>query len=235
MTARILLFDIDGTLVHAGGAGRRALERAMEDHFGGHVRAREAYLAEMKLDGMTDRLIVREAMASLGVAFDDTTCDRVLETYVRHLEEEIRSPSYRVLPGVSSLLAALDRRGALVGLCTGNVVRGARIKLARGGLDRYFGWGAGDIYGFAADGEARELIVRAALRRASERLGRTVDPRDTLVVGDTPRDIEAAQAAGCRVLAVATGRFGIDELRTCGADVVLPTLDGAHVPDVLLG
>ncbi len=235
MPGRVLLFDIDGTLVSAGGAGRRALEQAMEHHLGGAVRPQEAWLTGMKLDGMTDRLIVREAMMAVGHPFDEALCDRVLDTYAERLQREIEGPGYAVLPGVAALLAELGRREAVMGLCTGNILRGARIKLARGGVDRYFGFGPGDVYGFASDGEARELIVSAALRRASARLGRNLSPREALVIGDTPRDIAAARAAGCPVLAVATGRFALEALRAEGADFVLPTLEGASVADLLLG
>ncbi|HET6923731.1 MAG TPA: HAD hydrolase-like protein, partial [Anaeromyxobacteraceae bacterium] len=134
-----------------------------------------------------------------------------------------------------ALLEALRRRGATMGLCTGNVEEGARLKLARGGLDGFFGWGEEAICGFAADGEARELIVEAALRRASRRLGRTVRPDAALVIGDTPRDVEAAHRVGVPVLAVATGRFSVEELRACGAERVLPTLEGRGVAGLVLG
>lgn len=228
---RILLFDVDGTLVHAGGAGRRAVGRALLLHVG----RIDGSLAGMRLDGMTDRLIVREVMQALGRPFDQAVCDRVLSDYVRFLREEIHGPGYRVLPGVAALLGALAERGATMGLCTGNVEEGARLKLARGGLDGYFGWGEEAICGFAADGEARERIVEAALRRASRRLGRPVRPGEALVIGDTPRDVEAAHRVGVPVLGVATGRFSAEELRDCGADRVLPSLEGEGVPDVVLG
>jgi len=229
--ARVLLFDVDGTLVHAGGAGRRAVERALTIHVGELDRS----LAGLRLDGMTDRLIVREVLRALGRPFDDALCDRVLGDYVGFLREEIHGPGYRVLPGVAALLAVLRRRGALMGLCTGNVEEGARVKLARGGLDGYFGWGEEAICGFAADGEARERIVEAALRRAARRLGRPVRPDEALVIGDTPLDVEAARRTGVPVLAVATGRFSVEELRACGAEQVLPSLAGEGVAELVLG
>jgi phosphoglycolate phosphatase len=231
----VLLFDIDGTLVHAGGAGRRALEAAMEEHLGGAVRPKEAWLSGMKLDGMTDRRIVREAMIAVGHPFEARLCDRILDSYAMHLAHEIRGPGYEVLPGVVRLLEILSERSAVVGLCTGNILRGARIKLGHGGLDRYFGFGDGDVYGFAADGEAREEIVAAALRRASARVGRAVSPREALVIGDTPRDVSGAHAAGCPALAVATGRFSVEELRATGAERVVATLEGDEVLDFLAG
>jgi len=219
---RVLLFDVDGTLVHAAGAGRRALERVLLAELG----RIDGALAGLRLDGMTDRLIVREVLAALGRPFDDALCDRVLEAYVEVLRTEILGPGFRVLPGVEGLLAGLAGGGATLGLCTGNVPAGARLKLARGGLDHFFEWGPAAIAGFAPDGEARELVVRAALRRASARLGRALGPADALVIGDTPRDVQAARAEGVPVLAVATGRFLADELRDAGADAVLPTLEG---------
>jgi phosphoglycolate phosphatase len=231
----LVLFDIDGTLVHCGGAGRRALEAAMEAHLSSAVRRAEPWLGRLKLDGMTDRLIVREAMGAVGQPFDDDLCDRILGTYADLLATEIAGPGYAVLPGVEALLPALAGRGTAFGLCTGNLARGARIKLARGGLDRWFGFGEGDPNGFAEDGEARELIVRSALRRASALLGRPLAPAEALVVGDTPRDVGAARAAGCPVLAVATGRFGVEELRREGADFTAASLAAPEALALLLG
>jgi phosphoglycolate phosphatase len=227
----VYLFDVDGTLVSAGGAGRRAFERAVLDRCGGAP----APLDGIRLDGMTDRLIVREALRVLGRPFEEAFCDALLDRYVEHLASEIDGPGYAVLPGVVDALDALRARGALVALCTGNVVEGARLKLARGGLDRYFDWGASAVFGFAADGEDRERVVRAALRRASERLRRTVAPAEALVIGDTPRDVSAAHAVGVPVLAVATGRYREAELRDAGAEHVAPTLADATARRVLLG
>jgi phosphoglycolate phosphatase len=231
----LVLFDIDGTLVHAGGAGRRALETAMEAHLGGPVRRQEPWLGRLKLDGMTDRLIVREAMVAVGHSFEEALCDRILATYADRLEHEIAGAGYAVLPGVEATLAALAGRGTAFGLCTGNIARGARIKLARGGIDRWFGFGEADPNGFAEDGEARERIVVAALQRASARLGRPLSPAEALVVGDTPRDVGAARAAGCPVLGVATGRFGVEELRREGADFTAASLAAPEARALLLG
>jgi len=199
------------------------------------VRPEEAWLTGMKLDGMTDRLIVREAMQAVGHPFEEALCDRILESYAERLEVEIHGPGFEVLPGVEALLGQLRARRATVGLCTGNILRGARIKLARGGLDRFFGFHEDDVGGFAGDGEAREHIVLAALRRASARLGRLLAPGEALIVGDTPRDITAARSAGCPVLAVATGRYGVDALRAERADFVVPTLEDGLVRALLLG
>ncbi len=235
MTARlpyaVYLFDIDGTLVNAGGAGRRAFERAVADRCGTDVPA----LTGLRLDGMTDRLIARKALEALGLPHDDAFADEILARYVEHLHREIDGPGYAVLPGVVAILDALHARGALVGLCTGNLVEGARLKLRRGGLERYFDWGASAVCGFAHDGEEREKLVHAALRRAAAHLGAPVTPHEALVVGDTPRDVAAAHHAGCRVLGVATGRYPEAELAACGADHVVPTLEHPEALRVLLG
>ena len=227
----VYLFDVDGTLVSAGGAGRRAFERAVGDH----CEPPDGKLGALRLDGMTDRLIVRETLRLLGRPFDAALCDVLLARYVEHLRAEIHGPGYAVLPGVVDALEALRARGGLVALCTGNVVEGARLKLARGGLDRYFDWGASAVCGFAADGEEREHVVRAALARASARIGRPVAPREALVIGDTPRDVAAAHAVGIPVLGVATGRYAEAELRAAGADHVAASLADACARRVLLG
>jgi len=227
----VYLFDIDGTLVSAGGAGRRAFEKAVAERFG----TLDGLLSGLRLDGLTDRLIVRKALQLLGRPFDDRFCDALLERYVEHLEEEILGPGFAVLPGVVAALDALRDREALLGLCTGNVARGALLKLGRGGLDGYFDFAPGGVFGFAADGEEREKLVHAALRRATARLGRAFAPREALVVGDTPRDVEAAHLAGCPALCVATGRYSEDELRASGADHVVPSLAHPGALRLLLG
>ncbi|HSN93323.1 MAG TPA: HAD family hydrolase [Anaeromyxobacteraceae bacterium] len=227
----VTLFDVDGTLVHAAGAGRRSMERALGERCG----PLDGRLEPLRLDGSTDRLIVRDALGLLGRPFDEATCDAVLDRYLEHLAVEIAAPGYRVLPGVAAALESLRERGAVVGLCTGNVAGGARLKLARGGLDRYFAFDGAGVYGFAADGEARERIVEAALRRASARLARRLDPGEALVVGDTPRDVAAARHAGCPVLAVATGSYGAAELAACGADHVVESLEDPAAVRLLVG
>jgi phosphoglycolate phosphatase-like HAD superfamily hydrolase len=227
----VYLFDVDGTLVDAAGAGRRAFERAVADRCGGV----NGSLAGLRLDGMTDRLIVREALRLLGRPFEDPFCDDLLGRYVEHLATELGGPGYRVLPGVVEALEGLRARGALVALCTGNVVDGARLKLARGGLERYFEWSASAVCGFAADGEERERVVAAALGRAGARLGRAVAPGEALVIGDTPRDVSAAHALGVPVLAVATGRYREEELRATGAEHVAPSLADEAARRVLFG
>jgi phosphoglycolate phosphatase-like HAD superfamily hydrolase len=225
-----LLFDIDGTLVRAGGAGRRAFERALADHAGAPI---DGAIAVLRFDGMTDRGIVRESLALLGRPFGEAACHEILARYVEHLRAEIDGPGFRVLPGVAPLLEGLSARGARFGLCTGNVVEGARLKLGRGRLDGFFDWSEGGTHGFAEDGEARPLVVAAAVRRVGAALGREVRAAEVLVIGDTPRDVLAAHEVGCPALCVATGNFDEAALRDAGADAVVPTLDAPEARALL--
>jgi len=228
-----LLLDIDGTLLRAGGAGRRAIQRALADHAGAPI---DGAIASMAFDGMTDRGIVREALALLRRPWDEAACQAILARYVAHLDGELEpGPGFRVLPGVEPLLQALSARGAAFGLCTGNVVDGARAKLRRAGLERFFDWGPRGMHGFAEDGEARPLVVAAAVRRVSAALGRAVKPGEVLIVGDTPRDVIAAHEVGCPCLCVATGNFDEAALRESGADRVVPTLEAPAALELLLG
>jgi len=215
------LFDIDGTLLRAGGAGRRAFNRAMEELTGPVV----AGVAEMKFDGMTDRLIVREALALSGLAFAEELADALLARYLEHLPGELDSPAFRVLPGAAATLGALRSRGAALGLCTGNLALGARLKLAHAGLDGYFDWSPAGLHGFAEDGEVRAHLVAAAVARVSAALGRSVPPAEVLIIGDTPRDVSAAREVGCRVLCVATGNFDAATLAALHPNAVAETLE----------
>ena len=227
---RLVLWDVDGTLVHCGGAGRRSLERALREE----CRAPQGDLSALRLDGRTDRSIIRLGMALLGGSFSDEACDRVLARYLEALPEELAGPEFRVLPGAVEALRALRAGGVAYGLCTGNVAEGARFKLRRGELEAYFEWGPGAVAGFAGDGEVRTRLVEAALRRAGARLGR-IDPAEVVVVGDTPLDVEAAHGAGCAALGVATGRHGAGDLVASGADHVVESLSAPAALLLLAG
>ncbi len=227
---RLILLDVDGTLVHCGGAGRRSLERVLRDACG----RPQGDLTALRLDGSTDRLIVRHAMELLGHPFTDDACDRALARYLGILPGELADPAFRVLPGVFPALEVLRRGPVAYGLCTGNVKEGARLKLRRGALDGYFEWGPGAVGGFADDGEVRTRLVEAALRRAAARHG-PIEPPEVLVVGDTPLDVAAARDAGCATLGVATGRYRVEELAASGADHVVETLEAPAARILLTG
>lgn len=214
---RVYLFDVDGTLIRTGGAGHRALDRAFEA-----IHGAPGLMSGIRPHGKTDRAICREAFRrNLGRPdVGDVEIDRVLALYLRFLEEEVgRSESYEVIEGVVPLLERLAARGDLLGLATGNIERGARIKIGRGGLDRFFAFG-----GFGDDAEDRSELVRVACRRAAAIAGVPESALETYVVGDTERDVHAAREAGCIAVAVASGWTDEAELRASGADHVLRSL-----------
>jgi phosphoglycolate phosphatase len=215
------LFDVDGTLVHSGGAGVRALGRAFEELYGA-----PGALEGVTLQGRTDYAICREAFRR---GFGRTEVSRseiarLLEVYLQHLEREVQdSPSFEVLPGVVALLEDLAGRGDLLGLATGNIERGARLKIGRGGLNRFFAFG-----GFGDDAEDRADLVRRARSRAENLLGENGDDLQVYVIGDTALDVRAAHAAGCIAVAVATGPHDEKTLRESGAHYVFRTLAEAR-------
>jgi phosphoglycolate phosphatase-like HAD superfamily hydrolase len=230
---RALLWDIDGTLTKSAGAGTRALAGAL------HAKPRSAqHLRGMRLDGMTDRAIVRLLLAaehgdvSLPVeerarAVPGPLIDEVLAQYLLALERECASNSYVAQPGIDELIPRLEQRTDLVlGLCTGNVARGAELKLTATGLWKRFRFG-----GYGSDAEARSEIVQAAWARAQAH-GAT----EGLVIGDTPRDILAAHEAGLPACGVATGRWTVHDLAGHGAECVIESFaDLGRAEEILLG
>ena len=210
---KLLLFDIDGTLVLTGGAGIRALNRAFCQVVG-IVNA----LDGIRLHGKTDPAIVREIFNARGALQNADSYDQILAAYVEFLPEEVqRSENYRVLPGILRFLQDFQGRSDLAfGLATGNVEAGARIKLARGNLNPFFAFG-----GFGSDAENRTELVRRAAHNGSRLAGVTIDPNDIFVIGDTPRDIAAGREAGYRTVGVATSDYSTEDLSAAGADFVL--------------
>jgi phosphoglycolate phosphatase len=219
----LFLWDIDGTLVATGGAGMRALDRACTELFG--IAGLEG---KISAHGKTDPMLIDEIFRRFrGRDAEPHEHDRVLQRYLQHLEAEVaRSERYRIYPGVLESLAVQETRGAAIGLATGNVARGAEIKLLRGDLWRRFPFG-----GFGSDAADRGALVARAIARAEAHAGRRFDRREVFVIGDTTRDVAAAHACGAVALAVATGPDRPDALRAAGADVVFETLEG--LPDWL--
>ncbi len=213
----LILFDIDGTLIMTGGAGLKALERAWQD-LHGHPRAGDG----VTLHGMTDPSIVADMFAlRFGRAPTAEEIEDVLERYLVHLVAEVGATNeYRVLPGVERAIAACEARGATIGLATGNVKRGAEIKLRRGDLWRRFGFG-----GFGCDHADRARLVGRAIERGHAAGGRAFAPGEIWVIGDTARDVAAAHGCGVPCIGVATGPATTDALRGAGADVVFQTLE----------
>lgn len=213
---KLLLFDVDATLILTGGAGLRALNRAFRDLFDV-----ENAMNDVAPHGKTDPAIVREIFQKNmpGQSVNDALIVTVLESYVGFLSDEVdRSDAYHVLPGILEILHHLHHRhDVLLGLATGNVESGARIKLRRGDLNRYFGFG-----GYGSDAEDRPGLVRRAVEKAARHHGRVIESHDVFVIGDTPLDIEAGRNAGYRTVGVATGHYSVDQLREAGADFAIP-------------
>jgi phosphoglycolate phosphatase len=215
-SASLYLFDIDGTLIGGDGAGRRAFEQALFD-----VVQLSSALEGIRLGGMTDPLILHEAFdRSLGRAPTGEEQTAIFACYARHLAMELATSEYHVKPGVEGLLDELQAEGATVGLATGNLIETAQIKLERGQLCKRFAFG-----GFGSDSAERAELVRVAIARGRVHARRDFSSTEVVVVGDTPRDIAAAHAAGARAVAVATGSYSVDELEAAGADEAYPTLE----------
>ena len=212
-----ILFDVDGCLISTGGAGARSWRHAFERLYG-----IPADIWQFSEAGMTDPEVGRLTFARvLGREPTDRELARVLAAYLDRLAVEVeQSPGYRVMPGVEALLPRLVDAGALLGIVSGALEAGAHIKLARAGLNRFFSFG-----GYGSDSRDRGALTRLAIDRAGQICGHPLDPAAVLVVGDTPRDIEAAHAAGAVAVGVATGKYTVDDLRAAGADHVLPTLE----------
>jgi phosphoglycolate phosphatase-like HAD superfamily hydrolase len=216
-TPRILLFDIDGTLVSTGGAGAVAWKQAFDE-----LHGIPADIGEFTDAGMTDPDVGAQTFEAV-MQREPTPRElaQLIQRRLEHLPEAIAaSEGYRVLPGVSERLRQLSRDGHLLGLITGNGDGAAFVKLSRGDLVRWFTFGA-----YATAGVERAGIVRRAVERGEAMLGCDVPNSDILVVGDTPLDIEAAHAADCTAVGVATGHYDAAVLREAGADHVLETLE----------
>ncbi len=231
MRHTVFLFDIDGTLILTGGAGRRAMEGAFRALYGDRGPA----AVQFHFGGMTDRAIARAGIRSAGDGEPDSVAiEKVLDAYVTRLGAEVeRSDQYRVLPGVHDVLARLaegPRERIALGLGTGNIKRGAHTKLARGGLHETFSFG-----GFGCDHEERGELLRVGAERGMAMLGVARADCRVVVIGDTPKDVAAAKAIGAECIAVGTGGFAASELVALGAEHGFDDLTAASVLEALLG
>jgi phosphoglycolate phosphatase-like HAD superfamily hydrolase len=212
---KLFLFDVDATLILTGGAGIRALNRAFHKLF-----QIDTAMDGIAPHGKTDPGIIREIFqARLPVEIlTPVIIANVLESYMQFLREEVdSSTTYAVLPGILEILQEISARDdSLLGLATGNVEVGARIKLQRGDLNRFFSFG-----GYGSDCEDRVGLVRRAAERAQLASGSAIAPDDVFVIGDTPLDVAAGTEAGFRSVGVATGQYSVQQLRESGAGIAI--------------
>lgn len=210
---KLILFDIDGTLLLSLGAGRRALVAAMIDE----LDEAERIAATVRFDGKTDPQIVREIYAAAGQPdVDEDRIALVLERYLQCLSAELAQPGHRteVMPGVPVLLDRVEAESAAVmGLLTGNVAAGAELKLRSGAIDPVrFRVGA-----YGSDHAIRARLPGIAARRAEPLFGRTPQGEEIVIIGDTPSDMTCGLPVGARAIGVATGAYSADELFQAGA------------------
>ena len=227
MRPTVLLFDIDGTLLDTGGAGRRAVERAFEA-----LHGRPDACRSFSFDGMTDRVIVRMGLQAIGAPISDEAIDQLLARYVDCLEESVRSvpdDRYLVHSGMREAIDAAHSARMAVGLGTGNIREGARVKLNRVGLFERFTFG-----GFGDDHELRPELIRKGAERGARQLGVQLSEARVVVIGDTPKDVSAAQAIGAESIGVATGGYTSQQLRESGATFVFESLAEAGALDATL-
>jgi phosphoglycolate phosphatase-like HAD superfamily hydrolase len=222
------LFDIDGTLLTADGAGRRALSLAMRD-----VCGRGDAIDGIDFRGMTDTLIIEQALLATSESAAQCSVDEILSAYVKHLEQQLTGlQSARALPGVVSLLDALHARGGplAIGLGTGNIKEAAYMKLGKVGLSGYFSFG-----GFGSDHRIRSELIRTGAVRGSQQLCCKLSDCQVIVIGDTFHDVDAALAIGARALGVGTSGKSRQELLSRGASYAFETLEDPAVIDALIG
>lgn len=221
---RLVLFDIDGTLILSGGAGEKAFAQVCETEFGIPNGT-----ASLNFAGRTDTSIIREFFNQFQIAPSPANFQRFLDHYVFRLDHLLGQLRGTVLPGVHAMLRNLEAlpEQPLLGLLTGNIRLGAQIKLTHYHLWTCFRTGA-----FADDHEDRNQIAAVARDRGNQLLGRKLDGSEILVIGDTPRDVECANAIGARSIAVATGKFSRQELSREKADWTVESLVDVSVREV---
>jgi phosphoglycolate phosphatase-like HAD superfamily hydrolase len=222
----LVLFDIDGTLLHTTGAGIRALKRMFDTEFG----CPDPF-ADYSFSGRTDPGILRDAFQRcFGRDPTPDEKDRAVASYLGFLDEELSGSDVKVLPGVVPLLDRLVQEGIPTGLATGNVEAGARLKLSAAGILHYFRFG-----GYGSDAEHRGELTRTGIARGRALAGPVPDEL-VVIVGDSPLDVSAARYAGVRCLAVMTGWTSREEMEAAAPDLLLDDLsDLARVMGFLLG
>jgi phosphoglycolate phosphatase len=215
MARRLLLFDIDGTLIYSGGAGVHALKRALAER-----HAIQDDLNDIEIAGVTDARIVTSILNKHKIPVTHENLTAFLDSYVHFLSLELPQRKGKLLPGVLELLEKLKSRKHLVlALLTGNVSRGAQLKLGHYGVWHFFEFGA-----FADDHPDRNQLGSFARARAREKHGREFSAKEIDVIGDTPRDIACGKTLGARTIAVATGTWTREQLAKHHPDILVDDL-----------
>ena len=231
----IVLFDLDGTvLTYDGGQpgpGRTSMGRASRDLYG------DDFTVGVRFAGGTDRAIARALLDRAGLPFEESRVQALIDRYLEHLTVVLAERPYKPVGDVAGAVAACTARGARVGIATGNVRRGAAIKLASAGLGEVFDYDRG---GYGCDHEVRHAMVQKAIERCGsaepESIGRRADstpalsPSESIVViGDTRQDVEAARHVGAKVVGVAVNEATRTELAEAGADAIVSACGEALV------
>ena len=211
---KLVLFDIDGTLITAGGAGTRSMNFAFRELFG----IEEAF-RDISMAGKTDIEIIKEGLKMNGITYEDRNVGKMKDMYLQFLATEIDNPQRRLHPGIRTALEVLQNNGMPLGLLTGNLEQGAQIKLGACGIYHCFLDGA-----FGSDNEDRDMLLPIAIQKFSAK-GFDFDLRECIIIGDTPRDVQCAKIHDAQCIAVATGPYSKEDLRHSGADMVLDSLE----------
>lgn len=213
---KLILFDIDGTLVNTGGAGSRALNIVFREYF-----SIENAFKGITMAGKTDIQIIKEGLAANNLRIENGLIEELSNLYIKTLSIEINNSRKRTMPGVKEALQLLSKENNSfnLGLLTGNMEQGARIKLGAFDLNKYFSFGA-----FGSDDEDRNKLLPYAIRRFHKIYNKEVNFSDCVVIGDTPRDIDCAKPYGAYCIAVATGPYTAEHLQDAGAHVVMKNL-----------
>jgi phosphoglycolate phosphatase-like HAD superfamily hydrolase len=216
---RVCLFDIDGTLLASGGAGKAAMEAALVEEFG---LAAATY--QVSYSGRTDRGIMLDLLRRHALEVHDQHYQRLISGYLQRLPDCLARHQGRVLPGIQPLLEHLAaREDVAVGLLTGNLRAGASLKLGHYGLLHHFRFG-----GYGDEHLDRDDVAREALAEVHRHFDDTVHAEDVWVIGDTPLDVRCARAIGAKIAAVATGWHSLEELRAAAPDLVMSDLKDAE-------
>jgi phosphoglycolate phosphatase-like HAD superfamily hydrolase len=213
---KLILFDIDGTLIDSGEAGSRALDIAFRELF-----SIQNAFDGVSMAGKTDIQIVKEGISKYGLPSNNGIVPKIIDGYLKHLSIEINNDLKHLKPGIMEAIHAIKKNNGnfALGLLTGNIEKGARIKLEPFGLNSHFQSGA-----FGSDHEDRNSLLPIAVERFITITGREIGFKDCIIIGDTPRDVYCAKPYGAKCIAVATGPYASQALQEAGADIVMQDL-----------